>query len=229
MGKFISDIKKREKIYLYLRLVVIVDTPIRRSLDVCEKHGMYYISVPSKNHYFTINDKKITLKTWIDTEYIKAENTHNAAQSELHNAEKTPFVYRQRAFYNAQNKYVTLLAFRLGNSKKITVIYTPDINIKGKTLRRHWFARTQIEQFFKLLKHYMKIQEPRTTQKHDFEFKLYCFAFIALHLQRLIREYIRRRIPEFKRKGLGFLRIFFQGSTDIADTLKTTFCNLKTS
>ena len=189
----------------------------------CEKYGMRYISVPAKSHKFTFDEEKMTLKTWLETTFIAAENKHNAAESALPAAEKTPFVYRQRAFYHAQDRDVTILAFRLKNSKKITVIYSPDKNIKAKTLRRHWFARTQIEQFFKLLKHYMKIQQSITTNKHDFEFKLLCFAFVALHLQHLI-QYIRRHCPEFKRKGLGTLRFHIHGNTDIFDTLKMTFC-----
>ena len=73
---------------------------------------------------------------------------------------------RFRAFYDSQNREVVLLAFRLNGSKKVSIIYATDKNIKGKTLRRHWFQRTYIEQFFKLLKHYLLIQKSITTPKY---------------------------------------------------------------
>jgi len=56
--------------------------------------------------------------------------------------QRTAFTYRFRAFYCSQDREVTLLAFRLNGSKKVSIIYTPDKQIFAKTLRRHWFQRT---------------------------------------------------------------------------------------
>ena len=60
--------------------------------------------------------------------------------------------------------------------------------------------RTYIEQFFKLLKHVLLIQEARVTNKEDFEIKLLRFSFVAWHAQKLVK-YVRRYFKEFAKKG----------------------------
>lgn len=156
--------------------------------DFCLKSGLIYISVPKMHHNICIQNEQTNLKNWIQNVFLPLEEAHKEAEKGLEKHEKTPFYYRFRAFYNCQNKIVTLLAFRLMGSNKVTLVYTSDKNIKAKTLRRHWFQRTYIEQFFKLLKHYMKIQQSITTTKHLFEVKLLRFAFVALHIQLLVKD-----------------------------------------
>ena len=78
---------------------------------------------------------KTNLSDWINNSFLKAEKAHQQQQ-------QTPFIYRFKAHYCSQNREVTLLAFRLKGSKKVSIIYTTDKNIFAKTLRRHWFQRT---------------------------------------------------------------------------------------
>jgi hypothetical protein len=168
--------------------------------EVCQQNGLIYISVPIKSHFIEVSGQKWKISEWIKEEFTNIEKAHHESEKDLPNDKKTPFVHRFRAQYVAQQREVTFLAFRLNGSKKVSVIYTDDRNIFAKTLRRHWFARTYIEQFFKLLKHVLKIQEARTTNKEDFENKLLKMAFMACHAQKLVK-YLRGKISQFAKKG----------------------------
>ena len=175
-------------------------------LDAAPKCHLTYISVPKKGHYFTIDGEKITLLNYIETVYKPAETTYDIAQKAVATDKKLPFTMRIRGHYDALECDVTILIFRLPNSKKVTAIYTPNKNIFAKTLRRHWFARTQIEQFFKMLKHFMHIAETRPREKHGFEYKMLRFAFIALQIKQFIRILRKKRLLPPK-AALGTLRI----------------------
>jgi hypothetical protein len=143
----------------------------------CAKNDLNYISVPKKNHYFEIDGQKVKLADWIAQTYLEAEKAHQVQEKDLPDAQKTAFVLRVRATYCAQNQAVTLLAFRLNGSGKVSIIYSTAKNIFAKTLRRHWFQRTYIEQFFKMLKHVLQISEARVRTKADFEGKLVSLLF----------------------------------------------------
>jgi hypothetical protein len=187
--------------------------------DLCLKSGLIYISVPKMNHKIKYDNTEINLTDWVKEVFIPLENEHKNTEKDLKEEDKTPFCYRFRAFYKCQNREVTFLAFRLNGSNKVTLIYTTDKNIKGVTLRRHWFQRTYIEQFFKILKHYMTIQASITSNKHQFELKLLRFAFVALHIQLLVKT-MKRKLPQCKNNGFGFIRILMQSDTDILDLLQ---------
>ena len=107
-----------------------------------------------------------------------------------------------------------MLFFRLNGSKKVSVIYSISKHIFAKTLRRHWFQRTYIEQFFKMLKHVLQIQEARTKDKKGFEFKLYRFAYVAWHAQKLVR-WIRKKMKHFGRKGFITIQRTLASDPDI--------------
>lgn len=219
-GKFVKNLSEKE----------IKLPPIHFSCDsgysdvslsnTCSDNGLIYISVPKKNHNFIINEEKINLTDWIEKVFIPAEAQHLETQKELKADEKTPFTMRFRAFYDSQNREVVLLAFRLNGSKKVSVIYATDKNIKAKTLRRHWFQRTYIEQFFKILKHYLTIQMAITTTKHEFEVKLLRFAFVALHIQFLVKFVKRKFRDAFKNKGFGYIRMILQSDKELLLDLK---------
>lgn len=187
---------------------------------VCEKNDLIYISVPKKNHYFEINHKKIKLSDWINQVYLAAEKAQQAQEKDLPLAEKTAFVLRQRASYCSQNQEVTLLAFRLNGSQKVSVIYSTDKHIFAKTLRRHWFQRTYIEQFFKTLKHVLQISEARVRTKADFEAKLLRFAFLALQAQSLVR-FLRKKVKDFAGKGFIALQRILNSDPDFLDLLQS--------
>lgn len=171
----------------------------------CELQDLIYISVPKKNHYFEIEGVKTKLSTWIEEVYLKAEQVHNQAQEKLAEKERKAYVHRFKGFYISKKTKVTMIAFRLNGSKKVSVVYSNSATIFRKTLRRHWFQRTYIEQFFKILKHMLKIQESRTTNKDEFTFKLLRFAFIGYHVQQMIR-FIRKNMKRFGKRGFVFVQ-----------------------
>jgi hypothetical protein len=173
--------------------------------NTCTANELIYISVPKKSHLFDISNKngnvtQTNLDNWIKNVFLKAEKKHETQEADLPKKEKTAFIYRFKATYCAQNREVTLLAFRLNGSKKVSIIYATEKSIFAKTLRRHWFQRTYIEQFFKLLKHVLKIQEARVKTKNEFHIKLLRFAFVAFHAQKLVK-FIRKAFKRFDKAG----------------------------
>ena len=187
--------------------------------ESCVQNGLCYISVPKKSHYVEIEDQKVKLSDWIEEKFIPAEKSHQERQKMLPDVEKTAFTMRVRAYYCSKKQSVTLLLFRLNGSKKITVIYSTNKHIFAKTLRRHWFQRTYIEQFFKMLKHVLQIQEARTKDKKGFEFKLYRFAYVAWHVQKLVK-WVRKKMRHFRKKGFITIQRTLSSDSDILDLLQ---------
>jgi len=187
--------------------------------ETCKKNDLCYISVPKKSHLFEINGEKTNLKSWIKETFIPAEEEHLQKEKDLPEEQKTPFQFRIRANYKSQKEEVTLLFFRLQGSKKVTAIYTDDKNIFAKTLRRHWFQRTYIEQFFKILKHVLKIAETRVSNKNDFEIKWLRFAFMAIHVQQIVK-WLRKKITGFKDKGFIAIQRILNSDADCLDLLQ---------
>ena len=188
----------------------------------CASANLNYIGVPSKSHTIIYRGKTMSIADFKTEIFLPAEAKYNTAQALLPAAQREPFTFRKRVFYVAHQQDVTILGFRLDNSNKISAIFTPDKNIFAKTLRRHWFARTQIEQFFRFIKHFMRIQDAKTTKKHHFECKILRFAFIALHLQQLI-QILRKKHLLPKHAGLGHLRNLLLRSTFVLDQLNALF------
>jgi hypothetical protein len=191
----------------------------KKLAEVCSQKQLTYISVPKKSHCFAFTEGKIKLATWIDTVFLEAEKKHQQKEKDLPTEEKTTFVLRQRAKYLSQDQEVTLLAFRLQGSEKVSVIYSTNKSIFAKTLRRHWFQRTYIEQFFKILKHVLQISQARVGTKDKFENKLLTFAFIALQAQKLVR-FLRRRIKDFAHKGFISLQRILNSESEFLDLLQ---------
>jgi hypothetical protein len=186
----------------------------------CEINDLIYISVPKKTHLFTIEGKKTNLNEWIKNSFEAKEKEHNKAQKDVHKEQKNAFTYRIKAHYESQKKDVVLLVFRLNGSKKVSVVYTTLMNIHAKTLRRHWFQRTYIEQFFKMLKHVLKIQEARVSTKVDFEIKLFRFAFIAWHTQQLVR-FLRKKVKNFAKMGFIAIQRILASDKNCLDLLQS--------
>ncbi len=189
----------------------------------CKENSLIYISVPKKSHYIEVLGHKRKISEYIQEEFLTLEKKHQDSEKELIKEEKTPFVHRFKASYISQNKEVTFLAFRLNGSRKISVIYCPDKNIFAKTLRRPAVRRfDSIEHisnsFFKWLKHVLKIKEARTKNKDEFENKLWKFAFMAWHGQKLIR-YLRSQIKEFAKKSFISLQRILCSDADFLDLL----------
>ncbi|WP_157558275.1 hypothetical protein [Microscilla marina] len=187
--------------------------------ESCAQNGLCYISVTKKSHYVVIEGQKVKLSDWIEKEFIPAEQAHQASQKMLPEEDKTTFKRRISAYYCSKKQAVTLLFFRLNGSKKVSVIYSTSKHIFAKTLRRHWFQRTYIEQFFKLLKHVLQIGEARTKDKKGFEFKLYRFSYVALHAQKLVK-WIRKQMKGFNKKGFITIQRTLNSDPDILDLLQ---------
>lgn len=185
----------------------------------CTENDLTYISVPKKSHTFLINGQKVKLSEWIETEFLQLEKEHNLKQKDLPKEKQKPFIHRFKGFYRSKKTSVILLAFRLNGSKKVSIIYTTAKDEKAKTLRRHWFQRTYIEQFFKILKHVLKIQESRTRDKGSFSFKFLRFAFIGIHVQQLVR-FIRKKLKSWGNKGFVSIQRIIRKDGDFYDLLQ---------
>lgn len=188
--------------------------------QICEDNHLIYISVPKKSHCIELDGKKHKLSELAEKEFIILEKKHQQKEKNLPDTEKTVFSWRFRAKYLSKNQEVTFLAFRLNGSKMVSIIFSPDKNIFAKTLRRHWFQRTYIEQFFKLLKHTLLIQEARVTNKEDFEIKLLRFSFVAWHAQKLVK-YVRKYFKEFAKKGFIAIQRLLCSNQEILDLLQS--------
>lgn len=186
---------------------------------ICKKNHLDYISVPKKSHTFLINGQKFILSKWIETEFLQLEEEHNLKQERLQKEQQEPFIYRFKGFYCSKKTSVVLLAFRLNGSKKVSIIYTTAKDEKAKTLRRHWFQRTYIEQFYKIMKHVLKIQESRTRDKDSFSYKFLRFAFIGLHIQKLVR-FIRKRMKSWGNKGFISIQRIIRNDALFKDLLQ---------
>lgn len=185
----------------------------------CADAKLDYISVPNKAHFIEIEQangsvKRLKIREWIDKIFLIAEQEHQKNSSE-------PFFIRFRAKYSSQNRIVTFLAFRLKDSKKVSVIYSTNKNIHAKTLRRHWFQRTSIEQFFKLLKHTLLIQESKSHALSDFFLKICRFAYVALHAQKLVRKIRKHTNGLFDKKGFISVQRILNSDKEILDLLQS--------
>lgn len=158
-------------------------------ISLAEKFDIEVICVPNKSHLFEINGKSINLKKFILQEFIEKEREYYSKNDP---ETANPFTMRIKAKYKCRDMEVVLLIFRLANSKKVSVIYTPDLNIKAKTLRHHWFQRTYIEQFFRFCKHTLKIAASTYSNVDDFIRKI-CIFFLKAIFALQIRNACRKR------------------------------------
>lgn len=187
----------------------------------CQTQGLIYISVPKKICNIIYNNVTYKISDFIEKIYLPKEKEYQ--DKNIQNAKNEPFTLRIRVNLESQNREVTMLFFRYQSSKKVTFVYTVDKNIHAKTLRRHWFDRTYIEQFFKTLKHIFKIQSSQPSSKLDFLFKILRLAFIALHAQFLVRQLRKDKSINFGKRGFISLQRILQNQDIIYDLLQTEF------
>jgi hypothetical protein len=161
------------------------------------------ICVPKRSNLIEFGNFKGTVAEFIKIYFCPLEAAH-IREHEVKGVDAPPFTIRMPVFYTSKGQEVVLLVFRLGKSKKVSAIYCTDMSIKSKTLRRRWFQRTLIEQFFRFLKDTLKIQQSKNTDKEGFERKLFVFVFKALQCQ-LFRNFCRRRFRNLR--GWSFSRI----------------------
>ena len=67
-------------------------------------------------------------------------------------------------------------------------------------MRHHWFCRTQIEQFFRTVKHILKIQEAKSQFFFEFDIKIGRFFWIALDAQYFTKQ-IRKTCKKLRKVG----------------------------
>jgi hypothetical protein len=172
-------------------------------LECSTQNELILLCVPKKNELFKIDELEQSLQKWIESDYLEREM--DASNGDF-NASK-PFSWRVKAEYHAKGIKVTLLFFRLNRSDKVSIIYCPDTHdpsIFAKTMRHHWFCRTPIEQFFRTVKHILKIQEAKSQFFFEMDLKIGRFFWLALDAQlftRSIRKYCK------KRRKVGFKQL----------------------
>ena len=160
-------------------------------MTYCKDNDIGYIGVPKKNNVIYIGAKKWKIAQYIKEVFLKEEAEFDeqqqvqSASNENVEGEKVVFFKRVKVYYQAIDREVILVFFRLNGSNKVSVIFSFSMQAKAKTLRRRFFQRTKIELFFRFLKDTLKIQLSPSKDLERFEKKLalfilkamYCFCF----------------------------------------------------
>lgn len=168
-------------------------------LAKAEKAGFTPICVAKNSHIIFDKGKKYKITNYIKEVFEPAE----AAATSTNKA----FILRNRVHYQSINREVVMIFFRLNGSKKVSAVYCTNLNISAKTLRRRWFQRTQIEQFFRMIKNTLKIQHTKSTDKESFSKKLATFLFKATFAYRF-RNFARKH-KDLKKVAFSKLIFFF--------------------
>ena len=212
------------------QLYLSVDSGFRSKdlLAYCEGCGLIYIGVPKINHIVEVEGDKQKIKA-LKEEYLKKEliwkNTNPDSDE--------PFTWRIRVNYKCTDREVTLLFFRLNGSRKVSVIFCTNLDIKAKTMRRHWFERTKIELLFRMLKNDFKIQQITIRNRLGFMKKL-AFALVKSVYAQIFTQMVKKKDALFQRLGFEGIRqklIFHQIGKEWLDELvwEHTFCKRKSS
>ncbi len=203
----LKTIAKASKIKLP-RLYLSVDSGFlnKELIRLCESFSITYIGVPKGNHIFYKKEEKEKLKAY-KMEFKKREAAYLLA-CKLKGIKAEPYTMRIRVQYNILDKQeIVMLLFRVNNGKKVSAIFTTDLNVKGKTLRRRWFQRVKIEQFFRTIKHSLKIQQSTTKNYIYFVLKIAFFIFRALMTQLFVLQ-CKKALGKKNRLGFeGFSQI----------------------
>jgi len=170
-------------------------------LDTCAKLEIIPICVPKNSHLFIIDGMQVKLSKLVEDEFIVNEIEHNKIHPEF------TFTMRIKAYYKSLGREITLLIFRYKDSKKVSVIYSTSADIKGKTLRHHWFQRTYIEQFFRFSKHTLKAAQSTADNVEDFIRKI-CLNFMKTIFSLTVRNHFRKNHRYFKNWTFGKISLF---------------------
>jgi hypothetical protein len=157
-------------------------------LKKMEERGLVPISVPKDTHRITYNGKSLNIRE-LKIVFEKKEKKFLAK-----NPEEEYYSWRIRAAYQMHKREVVFIIFRLKGSKKVSVVFCYDIHAQEKTIRRHWFARTSIEQFFRIMKTTLRIQESVSSGYEKFvkKFSMTCLkAGFILQMRNRVRKKIK--------------------------------------
>jgi len=207
------------------QLYLSVDSGFRSKSLLAYSEGceIIYIGVPKINHTVDLDGKKQKIKD-LKAEYLEKEEVWKKENPE----EEVPFTWRVRVNYRCTSREVTLLFFRLNGSKKVSVIFCTNLDIKAKTMRRHWFERTKIELLFRMIKNDFKIQQITVRTRLGFMKKL-AFALVKSVYAQVFTQMVKKSHPRFQRLGFSGIRqklIFHQIGREWLDELVEldTFC-----
>ena len=213
-SKYLADLKVKHPKIVYPNLFCGFDSGFHDGLllEKAEKAGFTPICVAKSNHVILHKGEKYNISTYIKEVFEPAEAA----------AEDTdkPFILRTRVHYQSLNREVVMIFFRLNGSKKVSAVYSTNLNISAKTLRRRWFQRTQIEQFFRMIKDTLKIQHSKSTDKDSFTKKLCTFLFKATFAYKF-RNYVRKH-KELKKVAFSkliFLFVNYNVNSDYFESL----------
>lgn len=162
-------------------------------MHTCAHLGMTFIGVPRSNQVVYYQGQRCKIAA------LKQQYEAKVAGGEKDQS------WRIRVQHQASGQEVVLLLFRLLGSDKVSLILTPDLDCKGKTLRRHWFERTRIEHFFRTLKHDLKIRQSTGSGYVDFVRKIALFLFKALFVTRLTRH-CQKHLKQPRHRGFAKIR-----------------------
>jgi len=222
-------------------LYLSVDSGFRDKglIHFCAINHIIYIGVPVSSHVIYLDSNKPDRSSKFKIKELKRQFLEKEALYLNTLEESGPpcstitesFVWRIRGYYNCLNQEVTLLLFRLKGSKKVSVIFTPDLNIKAKTLRQHWFNRTKIELFFRSIKHSLSIQKITIRNRLGFLKKL-IFSFAKALYGQFFTQKAKKKGGKLKRMGFDGMKdmiIFHQIHKEFMDDLVVnyTFCKGK--
>ena len=157
-------------------------------LKKIEERAFVPICVPKDNHRIVHESKNLNIKE-LKGIFEKKERTYLGK-----NKDEDHFCWRIRATYQMHKREVIFIVFRLKDSKKVSVVFCFDLHAQEKTIRRHWFARTSIEQFFRLMKTTLRIQDSTSHSYEGFikKFSLTCLkACFILQMRNRVRTTIR--------------------------------------
>ena len=171
-------------------------------LDFCESLGLIAISVVKMNEIVVYKGNTMNFAELRDMIFLRAERKFYRDKSN----KNEPFSLRLSLFYKKLNRMVTILIFRFNGSGKITIIFCYDGVIKAKTMRRRFFQRTQIEQFFRMVKHTLKISQSKSDGTHSFIKKIAVF-FLKAIFAFTFRDYCRKHFRRFKNDSFYKLRL----------------------
>lgn len=191
------------------QLYVSIDSGFNNKelLDYCQTLEMITISVAVSSEILFYNEQRMNFQTLIETVFLPKELKFVEEQTDnkANKIEEKPFLLRLKVFYQKLQCFVTILMFRLKGSKKVTIIFCYDKNVKAKTMRRHFFQRTQIEQFFRMVKHTLHIEQSTSDGYQSFIKKVAIF-FLKAIFAFTFRNYCRKHFRRFKTYSFYKLR-----------------------
>ena len=103
----------------------------------------------------------------------------------------------------------------------MSVIFSPNLDIKAKTLRHQWFERTKIELLFRMLKTDLKIQQATSRNRLGFMKKL-AFALVKSVYAQQLTQVVKKtdeKLSRFGYAGIKQLLIFHQIGKEWLDEL----------